>query len=129
MAVTRIAKVSNPGAPNIHLGAAGAGLVSVCLTAPDKSEDLAGQTRQVLDTISDLLEQANSSSRRILMVQVWLADIREFADFRDAWNNWIDPDNIPALSVVEAQASRRDSLVEIRAYAAPGSGNEPLVEE
>ena len=125
MAITRIGKTKGPPSPNIHLGAACADMISVCLTAPDKSGDLAGQTRQILDIIERHLIDAGSARDRVLMVQVWLADISGFAEFRDAWNGWIDPDNVPALSVVEAQASRRDSLVEIRAYAAPAAPAAP----
>ena len=119
MAITRIGKSAGPPSPNIHLGAACPEMISICLTAPDKSGDLAAQTQQILDIIERHLVAAGSSRQRVLMVQVWLADITGFPDFREAWNAWTDPDNVPALSVVEAQASRRDSLVEIRAYAAP----------
>lgn len=120
MAITKIQKISGPSVPNIHLGAACPEMVSVCLTAPDRSGTLAEQTRQILDIIEGHLRDAGSSRQRLLMVQVWLADMSGFADFRDVWNDWIDPANVPALSVVEAQAARRDSLIEIRAYAAPG---------
>ena len=119
MAITKIQKSAGPPAPNIHLGAACPDLVSTCLTAPDKSGTVAEQTREILDVIDGHLVQVGSSHQKLLMVQVWLADMADFADFRDVWNDWIDPDNVPALSVVEAQAARRDSLVEIRAYAAP----------
>ena len=119
MTITKIGKTKGPPSPNIHLGAACPEMVSVCLTAPDKSGDLADQTRQVLDIIEGHLVAAGSSRQKVLMVQVWLLDIGGFAMFREAWNAWIDPDHAPALSVVEAPASRRDSLVEIRAYAAP----------
>ena len=121
MTFTRIGKTKGPPSPNIHLGAASADMISVCLTAPDKSGGLAGQTRQILDIAERHLIDAGTSRARLLMVQVWLADISGFADFRAAWNGWIDPENVPALSVVEAQASRRDSLVEIRVYAAPAA--------
>jgi enamine deaminase RidA (YjgF/YER057c/UK114 family) len=119
MTVTKIGKSSGPPGPNMYLGAECPEMVSVCLTAPDKAGALADQTRQILDIIEGHLLKTGSSRSRLLMVQVWLADITGFPEFRDAWNAWIDPDNVPALSVVQAQASRRDSLVEIRAYAAP----------
>ena len=119
MAITKIGKTKGPPSPNIHLGAACPEMISVCLTAPDKAGDLADQTRQVLDIIDSHVAAAGSSKQKMLMVQVWLADIAGFAEFREAWNAWIDLDHVPALSVVEAPASRRDSLVEIRAYAAP----------
>ena len=121
MTITRIGKTKGPPSPNIHLGAASVAMISVCLTAPDKAGGLADQTRQILDIAERHLIDAGSSRDRLLMVQVWLADMSGFADFRDAWNGWIDPDAIPALSVVKAQASRRDSLVEIRVYAAPAA--------
>ena len=120
MTITKIQKSAGPPAPNIHLGAACPELVSTCLTAPDKSGTIGEQTLQILDIIEGHLHQVGSSRREILMVQVWLADMADFAAFRDVWNGWIDPDNVPALSVVEAQAARRDSLIEIRAFAAPG---------
>lgn len=119
MGITKIGKSSGPPGPNMHLGAACPEMISVCLTAPDKSGTLAEQTRQILDIIERHLLEVGSSRQGLLMVQVWLADITGFPEFRNVWNAWIDPDNVPALSVVEAQASRRDSLVEIRAYAAP----------
>jgi enamine deaminase RidA (YjgF/YER057c/UK114 family) len=120
MAITKIQKTAGPPAPNIHLGASCPDMVSVCLTAPDRAGTLAEQTLQILDIIDGHLMDAGSSRQRLLMVQVWLADMAGFAEFRDVWNAWIDADNVPALSVVEAQAARRDSLIEIRAYAAPG---------
>ena len=120
MPIEKIGRVSRPGSPNIHLGASSPDMISVCLTAPDRSGDAEDQTRQVLGVIERHLRDAGSSRRRLLMVQVWLADIGDFDAFRAAWNDWIEPDHVPALSVVEARASRPDSLVEIRAYAAPG---------
>ncbi|WP_207782106.1 Rid family hydrolase [Phytoactinopolyspora limicola] len=118
MNITKIGRVSGPPAPNIHLGAAGPTMVSVCLTAPDKSGTLGEQTREILEIIDGYLHSADSSRQQMLMAQVWLAHIDEFPAFRDVWNKWIDPEHVPALSVVEAAASRRDSLVEIRVYAA-----------
>lgn len=121
MTITKIGKITNPPRPIMHLGSACAEMVSVCMTAPDRSGNLAGQTRQTLDIIEQYLVEVGSSRKKLLMVQVWLADITGFSDFREVWNSWIDPDDVPALSVVEAQAARRDALVEIRVYAAPGS--------
>ena len=104
--------------PAIHLGAACAQLMSSCLTAPDRSGDAACQTRQILQVIDTHLAEHGSGRDRLLMVQVWLADMDDFAAFRGVWNGWVLPDHPPALSVVQAAASRRDTLVEIRAYAA-----------
>ena len=117
--ITKIGRVSGPRSPSIHLGAACPQMISSCLTAPDKAGDIAEQTLDILNVIDGHLQAQGSGREKLMMVQVWLADIRDFPAFRQVWNDWILPDHPPALSVVQAAASRRDSLVEIRAYAAP----------
>ena len=117
--IRKIGLVSGPRSPSIHLGAACPQMISSCLTASNKAGDVAEQTQEILDVIDGHLRDHGSGRDKLMMVQVWLADIRDFPDFRRVWNDWILPDHPPALSVVEAAASRRDSLVEIRAYAAP----------
>jgi enamine deaminase RidA (YjgF/YER057c/UK114 family) len=113
-----IAPVRGAMSPTICLGKAAPGLVSTCLTAPDRSQDVAGQTRQILDVIEAHLESVGSGRDRLLMVQIWLGDMADLAAVTAVWNAWIDPTAIPALSVVEAPAFRPDCHVEIRAYAA-----------
>ncbi|MBQ2263624.1 MAG: hypothetical protein II336_19955 [Loktanella sp.] len=103
--------------PKIFLGSAAGDIASVCLTAPDKAEDFMGQTRGILSVIDDLLGQMGSSRADVVQVQLWLADIAYWPDFVPVWNNWVDPDAPPGLSVVTMPASRRDSLLEIRAWA------------
>ncbi|WP_047148168.1 Rid family hydrolase [Aquamicrobium sp. LC103] len=119
MDIVKLGRVTRPGGPNIALGAATSELVSVCLTAPDKSGTLAEQTIGILDVIESHFKTVGSSRAKLLMVQVWLAEISQFAEFRDAWNTWIEGHEPPALSVVTGTTARRDCLVEIRAYAAP----------
>ena len=120
MTLTRIGPVLRPGAPRIHLGAACPQMISICLTAPDKSGDMGEQTLAILDVIEGHLRDHGADRRAIAMAQVWLAEIRQHDAFSAAWNDWIDSEHVPALSVVEAAASKRDSLVEIRAYAVAG---------
>ena len=45
--------------------------------ADDTSQDVAGQTRQVLAKIEALLEKAGSSKEQILTANVWLSDISD----------------------------------------------------
>ncbi len=104
--------------PRICLGKASDKLASVCLTAPDKGGDVKDQSLQILNIIDDYFQSVGSSRKDILMVQVWLFDISEYDAFCEMWNDWIDPEGVPALSVVTGHAARRDCAVEIRAYAA-----------
>ena len=117
--IRKLGKISGPKSPAIHLASGCAQIASSCMTANDKAGTLAEQTLEILDRIEAHLIELGSSREKLMMVQVWLADIRDFPAFREVWNAWIPQDHPPALSVVEAAASRRDSLVEIRAYAAP----------
>jgi enamine deaminase RidA (YjgF/YER057c/UK114 family) len=120
MSITRIGPVTRPSAPRIHLGAACPQMISVCLTAPDKGGDIVEQTLGILTVIEGHLKDRGCDRRALAMVQVWLAGIDDHAAFNAVWNEWIDDGHVPALSVVEAAASRRDSLIEIRAYAVSG---------
>ena len=61
--------------------------------------------------------QMGSSHAEIVQVQVWLADMADWPEFVPLWNGWIDGDAPPGLSVVTMPASRRDALIEIRAWA------------
>lgn len=117
--IRKLGKISGPKSPAIHLASGCASMVSSCMTANDKSGDVGEQTLEVLNRIEAHIVELGSSREKVMMVQVWLADIRDFPAFRTVWNDWAPADHPPALSVVEAAASRRDSLVEIRAYAAP----------
>lgn len=120
MSVERAGLIDRPGGPRIHLASAAGALVSVCLTAPDRAQDVAGQTAQILAVIDRHLAELGARRDTVLMAQVWLADIRDHAAFNATWNGWIVPGAEPALSVVQAAASRRDTLVEIRVYASRG---------
>lgn len=125
MNVTRLGLIARPGGPRIHLAAAVPGFASVCLTAPDRSQDAAGQTTAILRIVDDYMRQLGADRRAMLMAEVWLADMADLPAFVGAWNAWIEPGHEPAMSVVQASASRRDALVEIRVHAlpAPDSGN------
>lgn len=119
MEIRKLGRIEGQGVvPNIFLGAAAGDLVSVCLTAPNKDGDLIEQSREILRIIEEYLAEVGASRDDLLMAQVWLLDIGEYDTFCDLWNAWVSHERPPALSVVEAQASQRTSLVEIRVYAA-----------
>lgn len=117
--IVKFGLIDGPRSPRIHLGSIGPRLLSVCLVPGESGGDAGAQTADVLNTITAYLEAHGSARAKLLMAQVWLADIRDLPGFRDAWNAWIDPDHVPALSVVQAAAATRDTLVEIRVYALP----------
>lgn len=118
MTLRKTGRVAGSGRPGIFLGSAVPGLASACLTALDKSLDVQGQARQILEEIDRLLTELGGDPQQILFAQVWLLSIDDAEEFAAAWNAWLGGRPAPALSVVQAPAASRSSQVEIRAYAA-----------
>lgn len=75
--------------------------------------DIETQTREVLAAIDTLLAQAGSDKTRILRVQIFLADIADFAGMNRAWDAWVTPGQAPARATVEARLADPAWKVEI----------------
>jgi enamine deaminase RidA (YjgF/YER057c/UK114 family) len=86
--------------------------------AEDTSEDVAGQTRQVLAAIDKLLAEAGSDKTKILTATIVLADIRTFAEMNAEWDSWIVPGHAPARATIEAKLAWPQYRVEIIVTAA-----------
>lgn len=76
------------------------------------------QTQQILKQIDKLLKAAGSSKSKMLMVNIWLSDIRTFDEMNEAWDAWVPKDNMPARATVEAKLAGTQYLVEIAVIAA-----------
>ncbi|WP_134678251.1 RidA family protein [Ectopseudomonas khazarica] len=80
----------------------------------DRSQDVAGQTVQVLDKIDALLAEAGSDRSLLLSAQIWLKDIeKDFAAMNEVWSRWLPAGCAPARATVEARLASADVLVEI----------------
>ena len=88
------------------------------LTAADTSQDIQGQTRQILERIDHYLAAAGSSKSNLLTANLWIKDMALFADMNSVWNEWVDPQNPPARACVRADMARPEVLVEIMVTAA-----------
>jgi enamine deaminase RidA (YjgF/YER057c/UK114 family) len=88
------------------------------LTANDTTQDVKGQTRQILDKIDGYLAQAGTSKSNLLSANLWIKDMALFAEMNSVWNAWVDPANLPARACVRADMARPDVLVEIMVTAA-----------
>lgn len=84
----------------------------------DASQDITGQTRQVLQAIDALLAQAGTDKTRILRAQIFLADISEFAGMNQAWDEWVPQGHTPTRATVEARLADPSWKVEIVVTAA-----------
>lgn len=86
--------------------------------ADDATADISGQTRQVLAAIDALLARAGSDKSKILMAQIYLADIRDFAAMNAVWDHWVPIGHTPPRATVEARLAKPEWKVEIVVTAA-----------
>ena len=84
----------------------------------DASQDIRGQTVQVLAAIDALLARAGSDKGRILMAQIYLADLADFVGMNEAWDAWVAPGNAPPRATVQAALARPDWKIEVVVTAA-----------
>ena len=88
------------------------------LTADDRSQDVTGQTQQILRKIDHFLAEGGSDKTRLLSAQIWLKDIGTWDTMNRVWSAWIDKASPPARATVEANLAGDDILVEIMVTAA-----------
>ena len=86
--------------------------------ADDASQDIQGQTRQVLAAIDRLLQEAGSDKSRILMAQIFLADLGDYDGMNKAWDAWVAPGNAPCRATVRAALARPEWRIEVVVTAA-----------
>ena len=88
--------------------------------ADDLTQDAQGQTREVLGTIDRLLAQANSDKSRVLMAQIFLADLSDYDGMNAAWDEWVKDikGHAPPRATVQALLAGVEYKVEIVVTAA-----------
>ena len=86
--------------------------------ADDATQDAAGQTRQVLATIDALLERAGTHKGQILMAQIFLPDMADFAAMNSVWDAWVIPGQTPPRATVQAKLAGTEWKIEIVVTAA-----------
>jgi len=86
--------------------------------AEDLTQNIEGQTREVLGHIDRLLAEAGSDKSRILMCQIYIADIKDFAGMNSVWNEWVAEGQSPPRATVQAKLAKPEWLVEMVVTAA-----------
>ncbi|MBL8805566.1 MAG: RidA family protein [Rhodospirillales bacterium] len=85
--------------------------------AADPVPDVKKQTQQILDQIDALLKEAGTDKTKLVAANIWLSDVRTFADMNSVWDAWVSPGNTPARATVEAKLAGPQYLVEIAVIA------------
>lgn len=95
------------------------GIACVCgQTAGDRSADIKGQTAEVLAKIDDRLARAGTDKSKLLMVNIYLADMSQKAEMNDVWRDWLGDLARPSRACVGTPLASADTLVEIVVTAA-----------
>lgn len=75
------------------------------------------QTAEILGIIDGLLEEAGTDKAKLLMVNIWLADMATFAEMNAVWDSWIVQGHTPGRATVEAKLAAPQYTVEIAVIA------------
>ncbi len=88
--------------------------------ANDLSQDISGQMLEVLSMIDALLAQANSEKSRILMAQIYLANLADYAGMNVVWDAWVADikGNAPPRATVQTLLANPQYKVEVVITAA-----------
>ena len=86
--------------------------------ATDDGADITVQTQQVLAAIDALLAQAGTDKTRILMTQIFLADLADFAGMNAVWDAWVPAGHTPPRATVQAALAKPGWKIEVIVTAA-----------
>ena len=95
------------------------GTVYLAGQIPDSPEkDIAGQTAEALAHVERLLNEAGSDKSRILMAQIFLADLADFDGMNAVWDAWVVPGQTPPRATVQARLANPQWRIEVVVTAA-----------
>lgn len=86
--------------------------------AEDASQDIRGQTQQVLAAVDRLLKEAGTDKSQILMVHIVISDMNNFPAMNEVWDAWVVPGQTPPRATVQAPLAKAEWLVEVIVTAA-----------
>lgn len=102
----------------IHHGVVHNSTVYLTGQVAEPGQSAAEQMREVLAKIDDLLGKAGTDRTRILHVQMWLDDVRDFDEVNAVWDAWMPMEHAPARSSGQGRMARPGMLVELIVTAA-----------
>lgn len=84
----------------------------------DPTQDMAGQTAQVLAAVDALLARAGSDKSKLLMCQIFITDLAEFPAMNAVWEAWLPAGHAPPRATVVARLAKPEWRVEMVVTAA-----------
>ena len=80
--------------------------------------DVAGQTREILATIDELLALANTDKSRLLSAQLYIKNLSDFSTVNASWIDWMNGCVAPSRATIQADLVNPNWLIEIAVTAA-----------
>ena len=114
MTIKRIGAGNRMSEAVIHGGKA---YLSGFVAEAAKGKSVKEQTKDILGQIDDVLKQAGSDKTKILKANIWLTDIKTWAEMNEAWDAWVVPGQTPARATVESKLAAPGLDVEIMVEA------------
>ena len=74
--------------------------------------------QDMLAQIDETLKEAGTDKTKIIKANIWLTDIKTFAEMNAAWDAWVVPGQTPARATVESKLAAPGLDVEIMVEAA-----------
>ncbi|WP_294923486.1 RidA family protein [uncultured Paracoccus sp.] len=102
----------------IHHGVVHNGVVYLTGQVATPGQPAADQMHEILARIDDLLAKAGTDKTRILHVQMWLDDVRDFDEVNQVWDAWMPREHAPARSSGQGRMAKPGMLVELIVTAA-----------
>ena len=106
--------------PRMSQAVAYGDMVFVSGTVADKAagKSVGEQTREILGLIDEILAKAGTDKTKLLSANIWLVDIKTFAEMNAVWDAWVAQGHTPARATVEAKLAAPQYAVEIACVAA-----------
>lgn len=94
------------------------GLIFLCEVPDDLSQDIRGQTQQVLNALHQRLLACNSDTSRMLNATIYIPYPEDLAAFNELWDAWVPQGHAPVRACIHAPLTRPEMRVEIQLAAA-----------
>ncbi|MES0213836.1 RidA family protein [Mesorhizobium sp. M0028] len=88
------------------------------LTADDCSQDMKGQTGQILEKIDDLLSQFGSSKDKLITAMIYISDFSQKDGMNEAWLEWLPSEHLPTRATIGVADLGEDVFIEVVISAA-----------
>lgn len=88
------------------------------IVADDPSQDIKGQTQQILKEIDRLLKLCGTDKSKVVSATIWVTDIRLREPMNEIWIAWTGGQNLPGRACIEAKLADPRMQVEIAVVAA-----------